>query len=84
MSITNPYVKFGLHRGGNGEIGLISAIFQTSNTLGGHSLLKLIATLIGSYFYIKIIINKDSLSIVNYLTFYKHNKLRLSCLMNYL
>ena len=37
MSIANPYVKFGLHRGGNGEIVLISAIFQTSNTLGGHS-----------------------------------------------
>lgn len=39
MSIANHYVKFGLHRGGNGEIVLISAIFQTSNTLGGHSLL---------------------------------------------
>ncbi len=38
MSIANPYVKFGLHSGRNGEIGLISAIFQTSNTLGGHSL----------------------------------------------
>ena len=37
MSIANPYVKFCLHRGGNGEIGLISAIFHTSNTLGGHS-----------------------------------------------
>lgn len=40
MSVVNPYVKFGLHKSENGEIGLSSAIFQTSNTLGGHSFTK--------------------------------------------